>query len=78
MKQSVMISTRTIVHPCLEVSVINNVADIPRSIFNNNNKHKDVQWQPIFIYDAGHYYILDEIERRGHIEYKKQIQNDDK
>ena len=30
--QSVIISTRRIVHPCLEVSVINNAAEIPRII----------------------------------------------
>ena len=34
--QSVVISTHTIVIPCLDVSVINNVADINRSICNEN------------------------------------------
>ena len=34
MKQGVILSTRAIVHPCLEVSAIKNVADIPRSIRN--------------------------------------------
>ena len=34
---SFIISTPTIVHPCLEVSVIKNVSDIPRSICNKNH-----------------------------------------
>ena len=32
-----------------------------------------VQRQPICISDAGHDYILDEIEHRYHIEYERQI-----
>ena len=34
--------------------------------------------QPVCIYDADHDYILDEIERRDHIEYERKIHNDDK
>ena len=42
--QSVIISTHTIVFTCIEVSVINNVADIPRTE------------KPIFIDNADHDY----------------------
>ena len=37
-----------------------------------------MQIQPIFIYDADNGYALDEIECRYHIEYERQINNDDK
>ena len=76
--QSVIISTRTIVHQYLEVSVIKNVTDIPRGIFNKKQPHQAVQRQPIFIDDEYHDYILYEIERRDNIEYERQVHNDDK
>ena len=34
--------------------------------------------QLICIADADHYSIIDKIERRDHIEYERQIHNDDK
>ena len=37
-----------------------------------------MQRQPIFIADAYHDYILNEIERWDNIEYEIQIHNDDK
>ena len=40
--------------------------------------HKAVQRQPIFIDDAYRDYILDEIKGNDHIEYERQIHNDDK
>ena len=64
-----MVSTRNIVHPCLDVSVINNVSDIPRSICNKKKGVQAVQRHPIFIYDADHDYILYKMDRRDHIEY---------
>ena len=39
-EQDVIILTHTIVHPCLDVSLINNFADIIRSICNNKNNIK--------------------------------------
>ena len=37
-----MVSSLTIVHPCLEVSSKKNVADIPRSIYNKKLSGQDV------------------------------------
>ena len=75
--QNVIISTRRIVHQCLEMSIINNAADIPRIICNKKQVRQAVQRQPICIADADHDYILDKIERRDNIEYEIQIHNDD-
>ena len=38
---------------------------------------KALQKQPIFIDDTDHDYILDEIMRHDHIEYERQIHNDE-
>ena len=73
--QIVIISTRTIVHPCLDVSARKNVADIPRSIHNKNKAQKVIQWQPIFIDDKYHDYILDERVRSDNIDYERNIKN---
>ena len=46
-KDSVIIVTRTIAHPCLYVSTIEYVADITRSLCNKNNHrrlYKDIQF----------------------------------
>ena len=37
-----------------------------------------MQIQPICIADADHDYILNEVERRDHIDYERQIYNDNK
>ena len=47
-------------------------------ICNKKQARQDVQRQQICIYDTDHDYIIDKIERRDHIEYEKQIHNDDK
>ena len=73
-----MISTRTTFHICLESSLINNTAFVPRSICNKKHTLKAVQRQPIFDYDVDHDYILQNIERHDYIEYRRKIHNDDK
>ena len=67
-KESVIIETRTTVHPCLYVSTIKYVTDIPRSLCNKKQTHKAVKIQPICISDAYQDYISYEIERRDQIE----------
>ena len=64
-KQIFIISTRTIVHPCLDVFVVKYVSDKQAQNISNN-----IQF---FIYDKYHDYILYEIMRCDHIEYKIQI-----
>ena len=77
-KQSVKITTRTIVHPCLDVSVIRDVTHIPRIIFNTKLALQAVQRQPIFILDIDYDDILDEIESRDSIDYERPMNNYDK
>ena len=67
MNHSITISTHTIVHPYPEVSVINNLVDITRSICNKKQAHHTVKRQPIYIDETDNYYILYEIEHRDHI-----------
>ena len=69
-KLSVFIAIHTIFHPCLDVSTIKDVSYIPRILCNKKQARKSVQRHTICISDAYHGYILDEIERRYHIEYK--------
>ena len=62
-KHSVIISTHTVVHTCIYVSVIKDGSDIPMIICNSKQACQSVQRQPTCIYDAYYYYILDEIVR---------------
>ena len=59
-EDSVIISTHTIFHPCLDVSAIKEVEDIPRSLCNKKQAQKSVKRHPISIYDADQDYVLDE------------------
>ena len=77
MKQSVIISSRTVVHLCIEMSTIKYVADITSSICNINQALQSMQRQPFFISDSDHDYILDEKKFHEHIEYEIEIHNDD-
>ena len=75
MKYSVITSTHTIVRPCTEVSVINNVSNISSSICNKKQAHQVVKRQPFFIDDIDHDYIKDELERHDNIHYEIQMKN---
>ena len=74
-KESVIIVTRTIVHPCLDVSTIKDVADTPRSLCNKKQARKAVKIHTIYISDAYHYCILDEIECQYQNEYGRKLYN---
>ena len=50
---------------------------LPR-VYAINKSRQYVQRQPIFTSDVDHDYIIEKIKRQDHIEYKRQIQNDDK
>ena len=60
------------------MSVINNVADIPRSIPKTKQTHQDAKRQIILFDEADHDYIQGKIECRNNIYYEIQIHNDDK
>ena len=59
------------------MTVLNNISGITSGICDKKARQA-VQRQPIFIADAYHGYILDEIERCDHIDYEGKIHNDDK
>ena len=52
------------------MSLIKDVEDIPRIICNKKQASQAVKGHPIFIPDADHDYISDEIEPRDHIAYE--------
>ena len=62
-KEGVIIAICTIVHTLLDVLKIKYFADTPIILCNKKQARKAVQIHPIFISDADHDYILDEIER---------------
>ena len=76
--QSFIISTHTVFHPYIDVAVTKHVADITRSICNETQALQAVQRQPICIANTYYDYILYKIKRWDHIEYERQIHNEDK
>ena len=74
-KQIVIISTHTIFHPFLDVSVIK-MLRTNQDLFATEKPLQSLKQQPIFISEEDHDYILDKIMRSDHIEYKKKINND--
>ena len=63
LQQTIMVPTRTILHPRLDVITIIYVQDIPKNICNRIQAKKSIQRHPIIITDADYDYIFDEIER---------------
>ena len=72
-EQIYILSTRAIVHPCLDVIVIKDVESVSRGICNNKQALHTLQIQPIFITSLYNSYILYEILHHDHIKYKRQI-----
>ena len=50
-KKSIIITTHTIVHTCIDVSTIEDVADILRMLCNKKQARKDVQRHTICLSD---------------------------
>ena len=72
-KHIIIISTHTILHPCIDVSIIKYIDNTPRSIYEIIIHLQATQRHPVCIYDVYHDYIFDEIMRRDYIEDKRQI-----
>ena len=64
LQQNIIVSTRTILHPCLDVVIITDFQDIHKTFCNRIQAKKFRQRHPICIIDADYDYILDEIECR--------------
>ena len=73
-----IVTTRTILHPCLDVMKVTEVKQIHKSVWNRNQSHKAIQGYPICLTDSDHDFILDEIKCRDKHKYDKYISIDNK
>ena len=64
LQQNIIVPTRAIIHPRLDVVRIIYVQNIPKTFCNMIQAKKSIQRHPICMTDADYNYILDEIERR--------------
>ena len=64
LQHTIVVPTRTILHPCLDVITIIYVKDIPKNVCSRNQTKKSIQIHPINMTDADYDCILDEIECR--------------
>ena len=63
LKQTIIVPTRTILHPHLDVTTIRYVRDITKNVCNRIQEKKSIQRHNIIMTDSDYDYILDEIER---------------
>ena len=54
LQQTIIVPTRTIIHPLLDVNIIGCVQDIPKNICGRNKAKKGIQRHIIIITDANH------------------------
>ena len=62
LQHTIMVPTRTILHPCLYVIKIIYVHDITKKLCSRNKEKKSIQRHSICMIYADYYNILDEIE----------------
>ena len=62
-QQTIIVPTRTILHPILEVIIIRYVQDTPKKLCGRSKAKKGIRRHPIIVTDADYDYIMDEIER---------------
>ena len=73
LKQTIIVPTRTIIDPRLDVITIIYVQDIPMNICNMIQAKKYIQRHTIIMTDSDYDYILDEIERHEKIEFERNV-----
>ena len=71
--QVTTVPTRTILHPQLEVDAISAFHAIPTSICSRTEAKKFISRQPICLSGADYDYILEDIGRRGKIEFEREV-----
>ena len=74
--KNIIVPICTIVYPCMDVFAITEVKQIPKSVYNINQAHKDFNSHTICINDSDHDYIIDKIKRREDIEYARDMSVD--
>ena len=70
LQHTIIVPTRTILHPRLDVIIIRYVQYIPNKFCIRNEAKKAIQRHPIIMTDADCDYILYEIERREKLSLK--------
>ena len=73
LQHTIVVPTRTILHPCLDVIIIRYLQDIPKNLCSRNQAKKAIQRHPIIMADADYDYILDEIEHCVKFEFEKNV-----
>ena len=63
LQQAIIVPTRTILHPHLDVITIIYIQDIPKNVCNRIQAKNYIQRHPISMTGADYDYILDEIKR---------------
>ena len=53
-QNNILVPTRTILHPCLDIMVVTEVKEIPNSLCNRNQAHKSIQRHSICLTDSDH------------------------
>ena len=64
LQQTIIVPTRTMIHPRIDIITIRYVQDIPKNVCNMIQEKKATQRNTISMTDAYYNNILDEIERR--------------
>ena len=75
-QQVIIVTTRTSVHPCLDVVGIRYVHNIHRSVCNRNQSKHTLQIHPLCMTNPDHDQILEEIDCRDKIQYGINIRGD--
>ena len=73
LQQTIIVITRKIIHPRLDVITIRYVQDIPKNIFIRIQAKKFIQRHPSIMNDADYDYVLDEIDRCEKIEFERNL-----
>ena len=73
LQQTIIVPTRKILHPRLDVITIRYVQDIPKNVYNRIQAKKAIQRHPIIINDTDYDYILNEIERHLKNDFERNV-----
>ena len=75
-KNNIIVSTCTIVHPCLDDMAVMEVK-IPKGVFDGAQARKAIQRCPICLTESDYYYIINKVKCRYIIEYERKMIVDD-
>ena len=73
LQQTIIVPTRTVLHPSIDVIIIRYVQDTPNNLCNRIQEQKSIQRHPIIITDSNSDYILDEIEPCEKTEFERNV-----